>query len=80
MSPTFIVFECNGKVGRQQIEGSELNYVVAKTSIDELQPNTQYNCTAFLTNEKGSSPKSEMAMITTLQECKCNFKIPYHHH
>lgn len=70
MSPTTITFECNGKVESHKIEESQSNYAV---SIKGLRPNAQYKCTTLVTNEKGSSPKSEVAVITTLQECKENF-------
>ena len=67
MSPTTITFECNGRLLSHKIEESQSNYAV---SIKGLRPNTQYKCTALVSNEKGSSPKSEVAVMTTLQECK----------
>jgi hypothetical protein len=72
MTPTVLEIECNGNLVHRDINDSLAGYDL---SVSGLHPNTEYECTALLRNDKGSSPKSEIAVLRTLEDCKLNFKL-----
>ena len=67
LSPTLIIFECNGKRVEEKIESEEEEHFVV---IKNLNSNTDYECSAFLRNFEGISEVSEAAIFKTLEERK----------
>lgn len=70
MTSTILEIECNGNLVQREINDSLVNNEIV---ISGLDPNTEYECTALLRNDKGSSPKSEIALLKTLEDCKIKF-------
>jgi hypothetical protein len=70
MTSTVLEIECSGKIVQRKINDSLAGYEISMTG---LQPNTEYECTTMLRNDKGSSPKSEIAVLRTLEDCKIFF-------
>lgn len=67
LSPTFVIFECNGKRVEEKIDGESQNHAVV---VPKLKPNTDYKCTAFVRNFEGISAISEAAEFKTLEDCE----------
>lgn len=67
LSPTFVIFECNGKRVEEKIEGDKASHAAV---IPNLTPNTDYKCTAFVRNSEGISAVSEAGLFKTLEDCE----------
>lgn len=67
LSPTFVIFECNGRRVEERIERDNGSHAV---TVPNLMPNTDYACTAFVRNSEGISAVSEAASFKTLEDCE----------